>query len=133
MDSANSLSLNRDIPPVIFRGLAQVNRNLLARGLALFLIGICFAAYIYHDIQEMRRLGRDQFLAAQAVDQASRFDSTATTPLPALIAIFGALFITIPLFLFYELLVFVISKGLKSAGIGIENSATAPAPNLPFS
>ena len=110
-----------------------MNRNLLARGIALFLIGICFAAYIYHDIQEMRRLGRDQFLAAQAADQASRFDSTATTPVPALIAIFGAIFVTLPLFLFYELLVFAISKGLKSAGIGREESPPAPAPNLPFS
>jgi hypothetical protein len=43
------------------------------------------------------------------------------------------MFVAIPLFLFYELLVFAISKGLKAAGIGKEESATIPSPNLPFS
>lgn len=84
---------------------------------------------IHHDIEKMHRMGRGQFLAAQA----RRFARTATTPAPVIVSILGSMFVTIPLFLFYELLVFVISKGLKSAGIGIENSATALAPNLPFS
>lgn len=110
-----------------------MNRNLAARSIALFLIGICLAAYIHHDIYRMRSMGRDRFLAQQAAAQARRFDRTAMTPAPMIVSIFGAIFVIILVYLCYEFLVFVISKGLKAAGIGSEPSANTPSPGLPFS
>ena len=46
-----------------------MNRNLAARCIALFLIGICFAAYLYRDIEKTRRMGRHQFLEVQVAAQ----------------------------------------------------------------
>jgi hypothetical protein len=37
--------------------------------MARFLIGICFARYIYCDIDKMHRMGRDQFLEARVAAQ----------------------------------------------------------------
>jgi len=110
-----------------------MKRNLIARAIVICLLALCVAAYVYHDIYKMRRLGRDRFLAEQAVDAASRFDSTASTPAPIVVSVFGAIFVIFPLFLFYELLVLVVAKVLKAASIGVDDVAPAPGPQLPFS
>jgi hypothetical protein len=110
-----------------------LNRNVVARCLALVLIGICLATYVRHDIEKMNHMGREQFLASKAETQARRFDRTANTRAPLVVSVIAAVFLIVCVFLSYELLVFAISKGLKFAGIGTDSSATPRSLHPPFS
>jgi hypothetical protein len=104
-----------------------VNRNLLARSLAVLLLGILFGYYIDYNERKTRRLGREQYLAGEA----QKFDKSIShaIPLPAMIV--GAVLV-VGFFLFvYEIIVMVISVALKSktAGAGKPTEET----NIPFS
>jgi hypothetical protein len=104
-----------------------MNRNIAARCLVVFILTIFFALFIRADIRKMNREGRDKYLQSQA----ARFDSTANTPFPGVIAVVGSFFVAIPFFCFYEFLVFLAAKLLKA--LGVQDDKPAPIPALPFS
>jgi hypothetical protein len=104
-----------------------VNRNLLARSLAVLLLGILFGYYIDYNERKTRRLGREQHLA----QEAKKFDRSVEAPTPLAALIVGAVFV-IGFFVFvYEIVVMVISVALKSKTV----SAGKPTEetNIPFS
>ena len=104
-----------------------MNRNLLARSLAVLLLGILFGYFIDYHERKTRRLGREQYLASQA----RRFDGSIShgTPLPAMVV--GAVLV-VGFFVFvYELVVMVISVALKSKTVGAGKPTEET--NIPFS
>jgi hypothetical protein len=99
-----------------------VNRNLLARSVAVLLLGILFGYYINYDERKTRQLGREQHLASEA----RKFDELNSNPTPPAAMIVGAvLFIGFFVFV-YEIVVMIISAALKSRAIGAEKPAGIP-------
>jgi len=87
-----------------------VNQNLIARVIAVVVLGVLFAAYMNHDNQKWRRAGRDQFLA----HEAERFDRMISPARPFGVMATGAVIGLGFLVGFYELVVFGLSAVLKS-------------------
>jgi len=103
-----------------------VNRNLLARSLAVLLLGILFGYYIDYDERKARRLGREQYLASEA----RQFDRSISDPTPLAAMVVGAVLVMGLFVLAYEIVVMVISVALKSTvGAGKSTEGT----NIPFS
>ena len=88
-----------------------MNRNLFARGLAVLIMGLLFAAYINHDTQRWRRLGRDAFIA----HELERFDHFIAPSDSFGVVFFGAIILVPFIFGLYELVFFILSVALKSA------------------
>ena len=102
-----------------------MNRNLLARGLAVLLMGLLLGAYINHDNQKWRRLGRDAFIA----HELERFDRFIAPPNSSGIAAFGAIILAPFFFGLYELVVFILTAVLiptKSRQVGTPGSSGVP-------
>lgn len=104
-----------------------MHRNIAARCIVILVFTIFFALFIRADLRRMTREGRDRYLQRQA----AHFDSTANTPFPGAVAALGSVFVAVPFFCFYELLVFLADRLLKS--FGIQDQKPAPVPALPFS
>ena len=88
-----------------------MERNVLARIIAVVLIGMLFASYINYDQKKWRKAGREAFLA----NEGKRFDEYMAKQQPFALTAFGSLFVAGFLFSFYELLVVVLSAVLKSS------------------
>jgi len=104
-----------------------LNRNLLARSLAVLLLGILFGYFVDYDERKTRQLGREQHLA----QEAQKFDRLVEDPTPRAALMVGAVFV-IGLFVFvYEIVAIVIFAVLKSktAGAGKPTGDTS----IPFS
>jgi hypothetical protein len=89
-----------------------MNRNLIARSVAILLLGVLFAYYIEHDRLKWRQLGREAFLA----HETERYDSWIGKPHPASATVIGAIIVAGLFFGLYELVVLFLSAVLKSAG-----------------
>jgi hypothetical protein len=87
-----------------------MNPNLIARVIAVVLLGVLFGAYMNHDYEKWRRSGRDQFLA----HEAQRFDRMISTARPFGVVATGAVIGVGLLVGLYELVVFGLSAVLKS-------------------
>ncbi|HKV63342.1 MAG TPA: hypothetical protein VJO16_15630 [Candidatus Acidoferrum sp.] len=87
-----------------------MNQNLIARVIAVVLLGVFFSAYMNHDYQKWRSLGRGQFLA----HEAERFDRTISAARPFGVMATGAVIGVGFLVGIYELVVFGLSAVLKS-------------------
>jgi hypothetical protein len=87
-----------------------VSQNLIARVIAVVLLGVFFGAYMNHDYQKWRRSGRDQFLA----HEAQRFDRMISPVRPFGVVATGAVIGVGFLVGLYELVVFGLSAVLKS-------------------
>lgn len=87
-----------------------MNRNLFAHGLAVLVMGILFGAYIKHDYEKWRRLGRDAFIT----HELERFDRFIAPPGAFGVAVFGVIVLTPFIFGFYELVAFALSSVLRS-------------------
>jgi hypothetical protein len=88
-----------------------MNQNLLAKAIAILLLGMLFASYTNHDQQKWRRLGRDAFVT----HELARFDRFIARPQPFVVTAFAAFFVAGLLFGFYEFIVYVLSAVLKSS------------------
>lgn len=107
-----------------------MERNVLARMIAVVVIGMLFASYINYDQKKWRKSGRDAFLA----NEGKRFDEYMAKQQPFALTAFGALFVAGFLFGFYELLVVVLSAVLKSSSGPVpERTAGAGGMSPPFS
>lgn len=104
-----------------------MNRNFLARALAILLLGIVFASYINHDRQKWRRLGRD----AYAAHEMERFDRLMTPTVPAAATAIGAIIVAAFVFGLYELVVLGLSAILKSSAPAQQSPPGSQ--NVPFS
>lgn len=104
-----------------------MNRNLLARSLAVLLIGILFGYYIDYDERKTRQLGREQHLA----QEAQKFDRSVEDPTPLAALIVGAVFVIGFSVFVYEIIVMVISVALKSKAVGAGKPTEET--NIPFS
>jgi hypothetical protein len=103
-----------------------VNHNLLARSLAVLLLGILFSYYIDYHERKTRRLGREQYLAGEARE----FDESIANPTPFAAMVVGAVLVIGFFVLVYETVVMAISFALKStAGAGKSTEGTS----IPFS
>ena len=87
-----------------------MNRNWIARGLAVLVMGLLFGSYIKHDYQKWRRLGRDAFIA----HEMERFDRFIAPRSAFGVAAFGVIILTPFIFGLYELVAFVLSSALRS-------------------
>jgi hypothetical protein len=109
------------------RGTPKLNRNLLARSLAVLLLGVLSGYYIDYDERKTRRLGREQYLAGEA----RKFDESISDPTPLTAMVVGAVLV-IGFFVFvYEIVVMVISVALKSKTVGAGKPAEGTS--IPFS
>lgn len=75
------------------------------RVVAVLIVALAFAAYIYHDESKWSALGRDAFLS----HQATRFDQHISHPNMAALII-GCPIVIGLLFAAYELLAFLLAK-----------------------
>ncbi|MGB2899409.1 MAG: hypothetical protein WBB89_09100 [Candidatus Acidiferrum sp.] len=104
-----------------------MNRNLLARSLAVLLLGILFGYYIDYNERKTRQLGREQHLA----QEAKKFDRSVEDPTPLAAMVVGAVLV-VGFFIFvYEIVVMVISVALKSKTVGAGKPTEET--NIPFS
>jgi hypothetical protein len=87
-----------------------LSQNLIARVIAVVLLGVFFGAYMNHDYQKWRRAGRDQFVA----HEAQRFDRMISRERPFGVAAVGAIIGVGFLAGIHELVVFGLSAVLKS-------------------
>ena len=104
-----------------------MNRNLIARSIAVLLLSILFGYYIHRDERETRQLGREHYL----VQEAQKFDKLVSDPTPLPAMIIGGLLVLGFFVLVHEVVAFVISAALKSKSIGDEKPAGTTS--IPFS
>jgi len=104
-----------------------MNRNLLARSIAVLLLGILFGYYIANDERKTRQLGREQYLAREA----GKFDGMKSDPTPLAAMIVGAVLVLAFFVFVYEIVVMTISAALKSMAIGAEKPIENKS--IPFS
>lgn len=104
-----------------------MNQNLIARSIAVVLLGILFGFYIHYAEQKTRQMDREQYLAREA----HKYDESKSKPVPLPAMIVGSV-IVLGLFVsLYEVVALIISGALKSSGIGAAKSPRNP--NTPFS
>jgi len=104
-----------------------MSHNLIARAIAVVLLGILFGYYIHYDEGKTRKMGREQYVARET----HKYDESKSDPTPLPAMIFGGvivlgLFVTV-----YEVVVIIISGALKSKAVGT-GGPTRDA-NIPFS
>jgi hypothetical protein len=104
-----------------------VNRNLIARSIAVLLLSILFGYYIHRDERETRQLGREHHLA----QEAQKFDKLVSDPTPLPAMIFGGVLVLGFFVLVYEVVALGISVVLKSKSIGDEKPVGTTS--IPFS
>ena len=105
-----------------------MNRNLLARAIAVLILGILFASFIDRDRQKWHREGREAFLA----HEGERFDRFISPPRSFS---FTALSIGTTVLAFilvglYEVIVIFASKLLKSVIPDLDKPSGSPG--VPF-
>jgi hypothetical protein len=91
-----------------------MNRNLLARSLAVLLLGILFGFYIDYNERETRQMDREQYLAREG----RKFDDSKSDPTPRAAMIVGAVIVIGGFVFLYEIVVVGISAALKSKDLG---------------
>jgi len=104
-----------------------VNRNLIARSIAVVLLSILLGYYIHRDERQTRQLGRERYL----VQEAQKFDKLVSDPTPLPAMIIGGVLVLSFFVLIYEVIAFVISVVLKFKSIGDEKPAGTTS--IPFS
>jgi hypothetical protein len=113
--------------PQIFPSIPKVNRNLVARSIAVLLLSILFGYYLHYDERQTRQLGREHYLG----QEAQKFDKLVSDPTPLLAMIIGGVLVLGFFVLVYEVVVFLISAVLKSKSIGDEKPGGNTS--IPFS
>lgn len=104
-----------------------MNRNLVAKGVAVLILGILFASYINHDYEKWRRLGRDAFIA----HELERFDRFIVPVRPFGVMAVGAIVVTFIVLCLYEAIAGITSSLLRSM---IPDQEKRPgATDVPFS
>ena len=93
-----------------------MNRNLMARSIAVILLGILFGYYVAYNERKTRQMGREQYLA----EEGRKFDAAKLDPTPPAAMIVGAVVVTGLLAVVYEVVVIIISAVLKSKAAGAE-------------
>ncbi len=104
-----------------------MNRNLLARSLAVLFLGILFGFYIDHDERKTRQMDREQYLAREG----RKLDDWKSDPTPRAAMIVGAVVVTGLFAGAYEIVVMILSAALKSKGLGAGKPAGDTS--IPFS
>jgi hypothetical protein len=108
-------------------GAPKVNRNLLARSIAVILLGILFGYFVDYDERKTRQLSREQYIARET----KKFDEMKPDPTPLAAMVVGSVMV-LGLFVFvYEIVVLVVSSALKSKNVGAEKSPGNTS--IPFS
>jgi hypothetical protein len=103
-----------------------MNRNLLARSIAVLLLGILFGWYINYDQRKTRQMSREQHLASEA----RKFDESISNPTPAAAMVVGGIIVLGAFVFLYEIVTIGVSAVLKSMAVGAEK--TASNANIPF-
>jgi hypothetical protein len=89
-----------------------MNRNLLARCIAVVLLGILFGYYVDYDNRKTRQMDREQYIARET----HKFEESKSNPTPAAAMVVGAIMV-IGVFVFlYELVVIGVSAVLRATG-----------------
>ena len=104
-----------------------MNRNLLARSIAVILLGILFGYYIDYDERKTRQMDREQYLAREG----RKFDDSKSDPTPRAAMIIGAVIVVGGFVFLYEIVALGISAALKSKELGAGKSAGDTS--IPFS
>lgn len=102
-----------------------MSKNLIARVIAVVLLGVLFGYYIQYDERKTRQMDREQYLAREA----RKYDESKSDPTPLPAAILGAV-VVLGLFVsVYEGAAMIISGALKSKDAGKDPGDTS----MPFS
>ena len=104
-----------------------MNRNLLARSIAVLFLGILFGYYVDYDERKTRQMDREQYIERET----RKFDDLKSDPTPRAAMIIGAVVVISGFLFLYEILVLGISATLKSKGLGAEKPAGGAS--IPFS
>jgi hypothetical protein len=108
-------------------GAPKVNRNLLARSIAVLLLGILFGYFVDYDERKTRQLTREQYIARET----KKFDEMTSDPTPLAALVVGSVLV-LGFFVFVnEIVVLIISTALKSQNIGAEKPPGSTS--IPFS
>lgn len=104
-----------------------MSQNLIARAIAVVLLGVLFGFYIQYDERKTRQMDREKYIAREA----QKYDESKSDPTPLPTMILGAM-IVLGLFVsVYEVVVIIIAGALKSMAARA-GKPTGDA-NIPFS
>jgi len=91
-----------------------MNQNLIARVIAVVLLGILFGYYIHYDERKTRQMDREQYIARET----HKYDESKSDPTPLPAMIFGGIIVLGLFVAVYEVVVIIISGALKSKAVG---------------